>query len=187
MPHPVLLLAGVVLAKKAVGVSLYYAGKRYGWGRLYRRVLELNNSVTPAGQRALVRAAAREVLRFPAKAQVVLERSEVAQFLRQAAARWSAAGGLQAAALARVARSIAAAPRTWVADVWPAIEKDVATSAAAAGAASRAAAAAAAAASTAAAAATRATDATVDALAATAARLRTAASSSGARRDDPLQ
>lgn len=123
--HPFLLVAGVVLAKKAVGVSLYYAAKKYGWSRVYRRALELNKQVTPLGQQARIQSSIRQVMVMPTKAAQLIHDSEIMKFVSRSGEYIRGRGGLQAAALARVVTSFIHAPGKWLDEVLPAIEREI--------------------------------------------------------------
>jgi len=79
--HPWLLFGAVVLAKKAIAGSIYVAGKKYGWPRVYRRLLEYNRKVTPAANQKAVRSAVAAGFRLPGEAFKILQREEVQKFL----------------------------------------------------------------------------------------------------------
>ena len=116
MVHP-LLIVGALLAKKAAAASIYYAGKRYGWARVYRRALEANKRLTPAAQQASVRHALRTVMHFPDQAAAALQNhwlyelgAKVVQERSVQSAAWAAASSLVRAgpgAAGDVAREVA--------------------------------------------------------------------------------
>ena len=87
MAPPFLLLAGLLLAKKAVLASLYVAAKQYGWPRVYRRLLEANKKLMTSQQQHTVRTTIKLAMRLPTQAADLLEKSnEVMEFSRYFAA-----------------------------------------------------------------------------------------------------
>lgn len=72
-----LVIMGLLAVKKAIAVSIFMAGQRYGWPRVYRRVLEYNRRLMPSAQQPLVRSAVRDAFRIPGHAAKLLEHSEV--------------------------------------------------------------------------------------------------------------
>jgi hypothetical protein len=125
MVHPVLLFAGLFVAKKAVAVSLYMAGKRYGWPRVYRRVLEYNKKLTPLPQQAGVVNAVKKAFHFPTQALQVIQSQEAYQFLKSYASYARSMGGLAGTATAKMAESLINAPSQWFTEWMPLVEKDL--------------------------------------------------------------
>ena len=78
MPHPFLLF-GLLAAKKAVAYAAYKAGQRYGWPRVYRRVLEYNRAITPLSQQAYVRGVVKSAFHAPEKMAEALKDNLVFQ------------------------------------------------------------------------------------------------------------
>lgn len=72
-----LLFVGLVLAKKALAVALYTAGRRYGWPRVYRRLLEANSRVTPRDRQPVVRRVVAHALRMPSATAAAARDSDV--------------------------------------------------------------------------------------------------------------
>jgi hypothetical protein len=72
---------GLLAAKKAVAVSVYMIGKRYGWPRVYRRILEANTRYTPPGQRDAVRRLVKRGFYLPEQAEAIVKDSAVFQLL----------------------------------------------------------------------------------------------------------
>lgn len=103
MVHP-LFFVGLLLAKKAVAVSLYTAGSRYGWPRVYRRLLEASARVTPPGRRPAVARALALTLRAPARGLEALRNSEVGAVLTRAAEDLRRQGGVTGVAAAALIR-----------------------------------------------------------------------------------
>lgn len=103
--HPLALL-GLLAVKKAAAASLYVAGKRYGWPRVYRRILEHNRRLMPAQSQALVRSAVADAFRMPAHAARILETSEVYQLAQRALEEQRARGALPALLLAAAQRRL---------------------------------------------------------------------------------
>ena len=64
MVHPLLFL-GLLAAKKSVVYAAYRAGSRYGWPRVYRRVLEYNRAFTPKDQQSGVKSLVKRALHSP--------------------------------------------------------------------------------------------------------------------------
>ena len=65
MAPPAIALFALLAAKKAVGVALYLAGKRYGWPRVYRRTIEAVRLYAPAGQQAGLRSSIKTAIKLP--------------------------------------------------------------------------------------------------------------------------
>lgn len=80
MPHPGLLL-GLFAAKKAIAVTVYYALKRYGFGRAYRRALEANKRITPRARQNSVAGLIKQSFYLPTKAAEALKNSDVFHLL----------------------------------------------------------------------------------------------------------
>lgn len=77
MPHPWLVVGAVIAVKKAVGTGLYLAARRYGFPRLYRRVLEQNRRITRTDLQPGVRTAVAAAFRAPSQvADVLAERTK---------------------------------------------------------------------------------------------------------------
>lgn len=72
MPHPWLVMGGVLLVKKAVGTGAYFAAKKYGFARLYRRILEQNKRITRADLQPSVRTTVAAAFRVPGQIADVL-------------------------------------------------------------------------------------------------------------------
>jgi len=86
MAPPWLALGALILAKKALAVSLYKAGASYGWPRLYRRLLETNRRVSPPSSRQLVQRSIASTFRFPQTALSILQDPVLRNFLNALAA-----------------------------------------------------------------------------------------------------
>lgn len=102
--HPLVIL-GALLAKKAAALTLYQYGSRYGWPRVYRRILEANRRLTPPSQQPLVRAAVKAAFIVPARTSEVIANTEVYRLAMRALEeqqREHAIGPRTAAALQRV-------------------------------------------------------------------------------------
>lgn len=78
---PWLAFALVVAAKKAITFALWKAGSRYGWPRVYRRLLEYSNRVSPVEARPVIRTALKTSLRFPSRALEAYKGKEVQDFI----------------------------------------------------------------------------------------------------------
>lgn len=72
MPHPWLVMGGVLLVKKAVGTGAYFAAKKYGFARLYRRILEQNKRITRTDLQPSVRSTVAAAFRVPGEIADVL-------------------------------------------------------------------------------------------------------------------
>jgi hypothetical protein len=102
--HPLVLL-GALLVKKAAALTLYQYGSRYGWPRVYRRILEANRRLTPPAQQPFVRAAIKAAFIVPAKTGEVIANTEVYRLAMRALEEQQQAhaiGPRTAAALQRV-------------------------------------------------------------------------------------
>ena len=112
MAPPLLALGALLLAKKALALSLFSAGSRYGWPRLYRRALELGARTLPPAAQPALRAALARGLRLP-QAAVALLRDPNVQALLAAAAESPAARAVPLApgvSLATLLRGLQALP-----------------------------------------------------------------------------
>ena len=115
MAPPLLALGALLLAKKAIAVSLFSAGSRYGWPRLYRRALELSARALPPAAQPALRAALARGLRLP-QAAVALLRDPSVQALLAAAAESPAARAVPLApgvSLATLLRGLQALPESF--------------------------------------------------------------------------
>jgi len=79
-PHPLLLLLGLGVAKKAVILS---AGYLYGWKRIYRHLMRVNKFCFEDDKEAqiIVRDSIQDILRFPRTTGKTLNESHVKKVL----------------------------------------------------------------------------------------------------------
>ena len=105
-------MLGLLVAKKAVAVGLYTAGSRYGWPRVYRRVLEANRRLTPAPQRAATARGIRLALVAPGRALEAVRGTAAyelaSRWVEEAAASGKLGGVGGVAAARRVASDVEA-------------------------------------------------------------------------------
>jgi len=83
MVHPGLFI-GLVIAKKAIAVSIYYSLKQYGFAKFYRRLLEANKRLTPTlNQQMYIKQIIKSSFYFPNKASEYLQQTEVIAFIKR--------------------------------------------------------------------------------------------------------
>ena len=85
MAPPLFVLGAMFLAKKAVAVVLFRLGTKYGWSRVYRRLLELNKQTTPTASQKHVRKAIASGFRLPQLIAGLLKDPEIKVLISAAA------------------------------------------------------------------------------------------------------
>ena len=107
MVNPLALLA-LLAAKKALAIAIYNAGSRYGWPRVYRRLLEANLAVTPEARREAVARALALSFRAPDAAARALQSSDAFKLATHLAENLARQGGAaKGAAAALLHRAVA--------------------------------------------------------------------------------
>lgn len=123
MPPPLAFIA-LLLAKKAVGTSLYYAGKRYGWPRVYRRIIETSKKYTGGKPPAALRAMAQTSIRLPGQLGNVLKNSEVVAIAQRYITAQRASGTLIGWSLSKLFEDIMSHPDAFAAEIEKAVKSD---------------------------------------------------------------
>jgi hypothetical protein len=153
MPAP-FVLVGLLLAKKAVATSLYFAGKRYGWPRVYvscvypdvknktfapstplmcslqRRVLEVTNRFTPTPQQSTVRALIKTSIKLPGQLGTVVQNSEILRVAQRYVAAQRASGTSIGWMIGKLGDEVLAHPTEIASEIAKAAEADAAAKAA---------------------------------------------------------
>lgn len=125
MAPPWLALGAFLVAKKAIAASIYAAGSRYGWPRVFRRLVEFNKRVTPAGSQRAVQSAIKQGFRLPLAAVQLLRDPSVQLFLASAAEAPAAKAFVIApgVSLSTLLRIIAVLPERVVGDLAQSVAK----------------------------------------------------------------
>lgn len=123
-------LVGLLLAKKAAAGAIYYAGKQYGWRRVYKRIVDhVIHTYAPKSEHARLRSLTRFAFRVPGQAYSVITESSVWRITQEYLNVLRTQKGFQGRMIASLVDDVLSKGAKWFSEMEAVVNRDVPTAA----------------------------------------------------------